>query len=222
MHSKLGFITVGQAPRVDVVPEMAAIIGDKVEIIEAGALDGLTKAQIGEFAPEEGDIVLASRMADGTGVVFAEKYIFERLQSCIDRLQDAGVSCIVFICTGDFDYDFNHNVPLILPGDILKAVVPIFLSTKKFAVLSPDEKQIPHSYEKWGFAGDVQVIAANPYLGFENVVESVSSLKGLELDCVVMDCIGYTNEMQAAIKDILGVPVFMARSTLARILAEIL
>ena len=222
MHSKLGFITVGQSPRVDVVPEMAAIIGEKVEIIEAGALDGLKKSQIDEFAPKEGDIVLASRMSDGTGVVFAEKYIFPRLQGCIDRLQNEGVSFIVFICTGDFDYDFKHNVPLIFPGDILKAVLPPFLSKKKFAVLSPDEKQIPHSYEKWGFAGDVHIIAASPYLGLDNVLSAASALKGMDLDCVVMDCIGYTMEMQAALKNALGIPVFNARSTLARILAEIL
>ena len=222
MHSKLGFITVGQAPRVDVVPEMAAIIGEDVEIIEAGALDGLTKAQIDEFAPQGDDIVLASRMTDGTGVVFAEKYIFERLQNCIDKLQNEGVSCIVFICTGDFNYDFKHSVPLIFPGDILKAVVPPFLSGGKFAVLAPDEKQVPQIYEKWGFAGDVHVIAANPYLGFDAVMESVSQLKGMALSCVVMDCIGYTAKMQATIKDMLGVPVFMARSTLARLLAEIL
>jgi len=222
MYSKLGFITVGQSPRVDVVPEMAAIIGEKVQIIETGALDGLTKEQIDEFAPEEGDIVLASRMADGTGVVFAEKYIFPRLQGCIDKLQENGVSYIVFICTGDFEYDFKHNIPLIFPGEILKAVVPSFLSSGKFAVLSPDEKQIPHSYEKWGFAGDPYIIAANPYQGIDSVLDSASQLKNMDLDCVIMDCIGYTMEMQKAVKETLGVPVFNARSTLARMLSEIL
>jgi protein AroM len=43
--TKVGLITVGQAPRSDVVPDMAAILGGDVEIIEAGALDGLTREQ---------------------------------------------------------------------------------------------------------------------------------------------------------------------------------
>ena len=39
--TKVGLITVGQSPRSDVVPDMAAILGGDVEILEAGALDGL-------------------------------------------------------------------------------------------------------------------------------------------------------------------------------------
>jgi protein AroM len=40
--TKLGLITVGQSPRGDVVPDMAAILGGDVEIAEAGALDRLS------------------------------------------------------------------------------------------------------------------------------------------------------------------------------------
>ena len=50
--TKVGLITVGQAPRSDVVPDMAAILGGDVEIVEAGALDGLTREQIAPLAPE--------------------------------------------------------------------------------------------------------------------------------------------------------------------------
>jgi hypothetical protein len=46
MTTTVGLITVGQAPRSDVVPDMAAILGRDVEIVEAGALDGLTREQM--------------------------------------------------------------------------------------------------------------------------------------------------------------------------------
>ena len=49
--TKVGLITVGQAPRSDVVPDMAAILGGDVEIVEAGALDGLSREQIAPLAP---------------------------------------------------------------------------------------------------------------------------------------------------------------------------
>ncbi len=35
---KIGAITVGQSPRVDHIPEIQPILGDSVEIIQAGAL----------------------------------------------------------------------------------------------------------------------------------------------------------------------------------------
>ena len=43
MKHTIGTVTIGQSPRIDVVPEIAAILGDNIIINEAGALDGLSK-----------------------------------------------------------------------------------------------------------------------------------------------------------------------------------
>ncbi len=42
MSKKVRIITIGQSPRTDVVPEMTPFLGDDVEVLESGALDGLT------------------------------------------------------------------------------------------------------------------------------------------------------------------------------------
>ena len=42
MKRKLGVITIGQSPRDDVIPEMVEFIGKDIEVLQAGALDGLT------------------------------------------------------------------------------------------------------------------------------------------------------------------------------------
>ena len=52
---KIGAITVGQSPRVDLIPEIQPILGDSVEIIQAGALDGLSKEEIAKFVPRPGE-----------------------------------------------------------------------------------------------------------------------------------------------------------------------
>jgi hypothetical protein len=39
MTKTIGLVTIGQSPRSDVVPDMAAILGPGVEIGEAGALE---------------------------------------------------------------------------------------------------------------------------------------------------------------------------------------
>ena len=49
--STIGLVTIGQSPRSDVVPDMAAILGPAVEIREAGALDGLARSEIDALAP---------------------------------------------------------------------------------------------------------------------------------------------------------------------------
>ena len=83
---KIGAITVGQSPRVDLIPEIQPILGDSVEIIQAGALDGLSKEEIAKFVPRPGENVLVSRLTDGTSATFGESYILPRLQLCIDDL----------------------------------------------------------------------------------------------------------------------------------------
>ena len=97
---KIGAITVGQSPRTDLIPEMEPILGDTVEIIQMGGLDGLTREEIAAFRPRPNDYVLVSRLADGTSVSFGESYVLPRMQECIHRLEDKGVSLILFLCTG--------------------------------------------------------------------------------------------------------------------------
>ena len=85
---KIGAITIGQAPRVDVTADIMDIFEGQAELVQAGGLDGLTKEEIAKFKPEEGDYVLVSRLTDGTSVTFAERYILPRLQEAIDRMEE--------------------------------------------------------------------------------------------------------------------------------------
>ncbi len=50
--TRIGLITIGQSPRSDVVPDMAAVLGGDVEIVEAGALDGQSRERIAALGPE--------------------------------------------------------------------------------------------------------------------------------------------------------------------------
>src|SRR5258705_12971487 len=99
--TKVGLITVGQAPRSDVVPDMAAILGGDVEIVEAGALDGLTRAQMEPLAPEGDDEILGTRMADGTSVFVGKSKMISRIEAKIAALEDRGVALNGLLCTGE-------------------------------------------------------------------------------------------------------------------------
>lgn len=66
---KVGAITIGQSPRADVVQELLPLMGEQVELIQAGALDGLTREDIQAFAPGPEDYTLISRLRDGSSVM---------------------------------------------------------------------------------------------------------------------------------------------------------
>ena len=219
---KIGAITVGQSPRVDVTPDLWPIFGPNVELIEAGGLDGLSREEIETFVPEEGDYVLVSRLKDGSSVTFAERYVLPRLQQCIDRLEEEGVRLILFFCTGDFPDNFRHKVPLIFPNQILFGLVPV-LCAGKLAAVTPSEKQLEQSQKKWGGYGlEVKSYAASPYGEMEAVEAAAREIAKTDADLVLLDCIGYTAEMKRMVAKITGQNVMLFRTILARAVMELL
>ena len=65
MATRVGMITIGQSPRPDVVPEVVALVGRPMTVVEAGALDGLSLAEVRRLAPGPMDDTLVTRMQDG-------------------------------------------------------------------------------------------------------------------------------------------------------------
>src|SRR5699024_12551875 len=99
------------------IPEMIEFLGEDVEVLQSGALDGLILEEIEAFTIGKDDYVLVSKLRDGSSVKFAERHILTRLQKCIDKLESQGVDIILFICTGVFPDGFKSNVPILYPQD---------------------------------------------------------------------------------------------------------
>lgn len=218
----LGAVTIGQAPRTDLVPEFKAILGSEVEIREAGALDDLSRAEIEAFAPTAGDYVLVTRLADGSSVKVAEKYVFPRLKEKIANLFADGMPVVILLCTGEFP-DFPTEGLLVRPQPILYNVTAALAKGLKLGVICPAVDQITQATERWQTVGrELVVEAASPYGAPEELTRAAEALKGAGVQIVVMDCMGYTLDMQKKVKDIVGVPVILARGIVARVVQELL
>lgn len=223
MKKKIGTITIGQSPRIDVTGEMQEVLGDNIEILEAGALDDLSKEEIAQFVPQEGDFILVSRLRDGSSVKFGERYILPRLQECVQKLESEGAEVIVFICTGKFPATFQSSKLLLYPYTILHAIVPKLTPRSRVGVINPDMDQVKQCIETWG--KDVEIVeaaAGSPYGDFKEVLDAAQALKEKDVDVIVMDCIGYTIKMKQAVQEITGKPVILARTLVARVIREML
>ena len=100
--TRVGLITVGQAPRSDVVPDMAEILGSDIDILEGGALDGLSRESIARLAPEGDDEILVTRMADASSVFVGKSKMIPLVEARIAALEGKGVALNVLLCTGEF------------------------------------------------------------------------------------------------------------------------
>lgn len=220
---KIGAITIGQAPRTDVTSDIMEIFDGNVELLQGGGLDGLTEEEISKYTPEEGDYVLVSRLNNGTSVTFAERYILPNLQKRIEELEASGVSLIMFFCTGDFpDTLQSKRVPLVYPCQLLHRIVPLLTKTSSIITVTPSPLQVEQSESKWkNYVNAVKAVPASPYGDWETLENAAKAIKEMDGDLVVLDCIGFTQEMKELFVRETGKLVILPRTLLARVVSEI-
>src|SRR2546430_14668063 len=145
--ARIGMVTVGQAPRDDVVPDMAALLPG-VEISEAGAIDGLDRAAIARLAPEGDAEILVTRLADASSVFVGKSHVLPRVKARIAALEDAGVALTVLLCTGTFP-SIPARRPLLEPQQVLLGVLRGLSHPGRLGVLTPSERHVPQTTARW-------------------------------------------------------------------------
>lgn len=216
---RVGLVTIGQSPRVDVVPEMRPYMGG-AEVIECGALDGLTLEEVEELAPREGEHVLVTRLRDGTQVSVSRERIIGRLQGCIRRLE-AEADVIGLLCTGDFP-ELESRKMLIEPSTLILKTVEA-LKPSRLGVMVPDPRQVGWAVERWSKTGAaVTVQSASPYAGGGGGIEEAAErLRDADPDLIILDCIGYNVNAKRLVKRVTGKPVILPRTLMARVIGEL-
>lgn len=216
----VGAITIGQAPRDDIVPEIEKLLGPAVRVVQAGALDGASPAEIANFAAGPGQDTLTTRLRDGTEVLVAKPAIVSRLQACIDRLREA--DALVILCAGKFP-PFHSRRPILLPERILTAAVGALFDGGRLGVIVPIPHQREPAQARWSAVDPrVAVTVASPYQDAGHLIDAAEDLRRAGASLILMNCLGFTTAMKAAVRDVAGVPTLLPSSLLARFLGEML
>ena len=95
---RLGLVTIGQAPRVDLTPDLEPLLPG-IEIIERGALDHLSNEEIAALVIADGDEVLVSRLRDGSSAVFGRDLHTVGLICPLPEQVDFIVQSMKSVCT---------------------------------------------------------------------------------------------------------------------------
>lgn len=223
MPSKIGFLTIGQSPRDDVVPDILTILGPGFEVIEQGALDGLTRQEVEALRPGKNDFPLITRLRDGTAVVIVGKRkILPLLQARISSLERQNADLVALLCTDDFPR-LHARKPLLLPHRILLGTVRAVMKKGRLGVLAPLAEQNDRLRKKWlGTGWEVFMENLNPYgesSAFDRVMER---MKRHRVNLIVLDCIGYSSKIKEEIRLATGRPALLPRSLLAGLIKEII
>jgi|Deesub1362A_J573_1020465.scaffolds.fasta_scaffold00001_423 protein AroM len=219
---KIGFITIGQSPRQDVINEIKNILELRIEVMECGVLDGYFPEKIRDIETTEGDIFV-TRLRNGRQVKISVKRALMGVRECIKKLEEE-CHIIVILCTGEFP-DIDSNRIVIEPSKLLKNTVYSIISRGKIGVLIPSKEQVGIALEKWKRNKIEPVIEVmSPYEDVnENKIQDLSErFSQAHVDLIVLDCIGYNASLKERIRNITGLPVILPRTLIARTLEELL
>ena len=99
---RVAFITIGQSPRSDMVPEILSHLDAEIEPLEYGVLDGLPIETLRAHAPRPGEQSLITRLSDGNDVVLSKTWVQRRLMEMCQEILDDRIDIIVLLSTGLF------------------------------------------------------------------------------------------------------------------------
>lgn len=217
----LGLVTIGQSPRNDILPGLKPFLPQDQPLIQAGALDGLTRKEIARLAPRAGDYVLHTRLRGGSTATVGREQILPLIQSAIDQMVEEGADPILLLCTGEFP-ELRSPVMLIEPDRVLLNLVR-GLAPKSMGVMVPLPVQADLLMRKWDKVDTKRTVAAaTPYGDPDEILRSAAEFAESRPDVVVMDCMGYTGEHKRLVRAATGKPVILAASAVARVVGELL
>lgn len=222
-QKKLGFITIGQSPRIDIIEDINKFIGDDIEILERGALDKYTYEDIKDkLSPSKEDTFLVSRMRDGRQVEIAEEKIHFLLQNCVDELNRENCSAIIIMCTGTIP-KLKSSSLLISPQKVLHNIVKNIGISGKIGVFVPELDQKHDIQKAWGDMGiEIETVFASPYSSVENIKNEAEKFNKDSIKLIFMDCMGYSEKMKAVVRKITNKPIIIPRTLIVKIALEMI
>lgn len=205
--SRLGIVTIGQAPRTDLHEDLSTLLAQHIDVVERGALDALTLEEIEQRYPTgEQSQVLVSRMRDGRQVTIAEPDLEPLLDTAVRAMaKEDNVDAIVVLCTGDLPDYHDLPMPVLSPKRLVRHGIQALFPQGRLLLMSPELRQMQNARTRWETAGfHVETLSASPYgdsRELERAAQQAALLKG---DLLYLDCMGYTLAQRQRIAKLSG------------------
>ena len=219
----LGTLTIGQAPRADVVPIIDRHVPARVKRIHQGVLDGMTRRDIAaRYEPEGDEPALITRLLNGDDILLSRARMKDGVQQALHELEAAGCDVILLLCTGTFDGLGCDKAWLVEPDHIIPGMVRGLIEDRQLGIIVPIEGQIDSESGKWrGLARTPIFAVASPYeAGREALVAAGAGLKAKGAAALLLDCIGFTEEHRGALAG-LEMPVILSNAVVAKAVGEL-
>lgn len=216
MPLRCAFVTIGQTPRDDLVPEMVGWIGDGAVVSEFGALDGLSHAEVAALAPVGDEHRLVTRLRDGGEAVVGKAATERRLQDLFTRIDD-GFDVIVLLCTGSFGAFATKTLFVEAQAVVDATTRALAHGAGEVGVMVPLAAQVAEFHALDDVP--VRLAHASPYSG-NRLAAAADDLRSCAF--ITLHCMGYTDAMRRTVARASGRPVLLSRKIVAGTVAQLI
>ena len=212
----IAFVTIGQAPRPDIVPEILGMLDCPPAYEEFGALDGLTDEEIARQGAGPDDPSLYTRLADGSHAVLRADFVEERLRALMRRIDQLGYDLIVLVTIGIFQ-KFAMRTPFVSGPSALEAwIAGLVLEDCQIGVIYPLAKQARAQQARTAPSYGVLIQNARSTSAVGGARSLQMAAKRLDKAALIlMLSVGHTEAMARRVALISGKPVVTARRIIA-------
>ncbi|MGI4809974.1 MAG: AroM family protein [Janthinobacterium lividum] len=210
---RIAFVTIGQAPRDDIVPELLMLAGQWPEdllVQQFGVLDDVTAATLSATPIHLNESRFYTRLAGGNYVTVGGGLIGRHLDPLLHRLDSQGFDLIVLITTGLFQ-PTRLGTPFLHGQQVVDAWIgSLVMGSCKLGLIYPLARQ-HNGFAHGTLIQNAQAVAATG--GTERLEDVTAGLS--DADLILMHSVGYTEQMAESVSAASRKPVVTARRIIA-------
>lgn len=214
---KIVFVTIGEAPRLDIADSFATFFQKSANVKQDGLLNGLTMTRAEKLLSSQGnEEVVVSTFCNGQSIRMSKEKVQTRMQQKIDDLEAQGVDVIVVLCTAEFEKLTTKKAILVEPERILLPYIQQKFGKQQLGVMLPLTLQIEAAEKKWHTNQLNPIFAsASPYdFSEETFAKAGNYLQKAGAEAIILDCMGYSRYMSEFVIQVTGLPVYQSNELL--------
>ncbi len=204
------FLTIGKAPREDMVPEIAALIDLPMEVHQMGILDDLSHRVIEDLTATEGEPVLVTYLPRSFRIRLSRAGVASRLNAILARFRPNEYDLVVILATGFTDQIVVKGPVLNAHYAMESALLSLMPSGQKIGVIHPHVSLLSSPYAGFSAWNALHVTAKE---GDRH--ELLAALLELsEADVVLLPSMSYGEEDYRILTKVTQKPVLLGRRVL--------
>ena len=214
MRKKITVVTMGQSPVDPQTHDVYRMLAQACDVELRGILDGMSEAETETLAPEGGELFIVTSLRTGREVRLAERNAIRLVNERLLEAEQSGSAAALILCTGHFDIP-EMRMPVFILFSLFRA-----MGVKRLGAIVPKPGQIEASMAYYSEFSP-RICAASPYGPREEIEAVAASFRDSDVDMLMADCMGFTEELGELIQAASGKQVFVPRVVLPALLKAV-